>query len=261
MDEPRVLIGSPIYDGKDYCIKEHLKCVKGLDYNNYEHIIVDNSKTDKFYKELISMGVNAYRVDRGKNSREAINNSMNFVREYFLNGSYDYLFIIETDLFPDKNIIKRLLSHEKRVVGSYYVLGFKKDNIEYEKYKRLYSTGIISQDVYKECITDLQFQRACIFELDRKKHGSLGTRNISNEESYEYFGTGLRQVHGCGLGATLIRRDIIERFPFWTDSRFDGKHHDVYFYMDLHNEGIEVYIDTDVLIKHKPSRWLEVEDM
>ena len=260
MNEPKILISSPIYDKKDYCIKKHLKCIKEIDYNNYEHIIVDNSETEKFYKELKSMGVNAYHVDRGGNSRQGINNSMNFIREYFMKGDYDYMFVVETDLFPDKNIIKRLLNHKKAVVGSYYLLGFEKDDKAFEIYTHLFKIGDINRDVWMECIEGLQFQRACIFKLDRKDNGNLGTKNISKEESHEYFRTGLRQIHGCGLGATLIRRDIIGRFPFWTDSRFNNKHHDVYFYMDLHNAGEKVYVDTDVLIKHQPSRWHDVED-
>ncbi len=59
---------------------------------------------------------------------------------------------------------------------------------------------------------------------------------------------------------TDVDWDIVKRYPFWCDSRFDNKHADVYFYMNLHNDGIAVYVDTDFNIRHEPSDWHKVSD-
>jgi GT2 family glycosyltransferase len=67
-------------------------------------------------------------------------------------------------------------------------------------------------------------------------------------------------VHGMGIGCTLIRRDIFNTYMFWYDERFSEKHSDVYFYMELQNKGIPVYLDTNIIIEHYPSKWEDVKD-
>jgi len=260
MKSPRVLVAAPTYEGKDYCIHEYLEAVRNLDYNNYDHIMVDNTKGNKYARRLRKLGVNAFRVSRGANSRQAINNSMNFIREYFLNSNYDYLLVVESDLFPQRDTIQRLIGHKKAVVGSFYLLGHASDDVPFEKATQLLKHDLITKNVYHEVIKGLQPRRACLFHLDRKEDGQLGTRGVTQKETEMYFRKGLRQVHGCGMGCTLIRRDIMERFSFWTDDRYKSKHHDVYFYVQLHNEGIYAFVDTDVLIEHQPSKWDDVKD-
>ena len=260
---PRVLVASPSYYGKDYCTVKYVNNIRNLDYPNYDFIMVDNSPEDQlwYYTKLKRMGVRAFHVGRGRNSREAISNAMNKVRDYFLEHKYDYLLVIESDLFPKPDTIKRLLRFGKRVVGSYYLIGHEQDGNLYEQAVQEYNKGLISEAKLTGLISGLQPQRACIFEVDKKPNGSTGSRNITIKESVEYFNTGLRQVHGCGLGCTLIKKEIMEKFAFWTDNRFSNKHHDVYFYLDLHNAGIPVFVDTGRNIEHMPSRWESVPDM
>jgi len=265
LSNPRVLVVAPIYSGKDYCVERYVKAIENLDYDNYDHLMVDNSEEseDWFFKKLQFLvgEKNVFKVPRGDNSRVAINNAMNFAREKFLKGSYDYMLVVESDLFPPTDTITRLLSHGKAVVGSFYLLGHAEDDEPYYELLSMASKGLVTEEVFKAAAKGLQPRRACIFELDRKKDGFMGTKNVGVEATPNYYLKGLKKVHGVGLGCTLIRRDIIKRFPFWTDSRFVNKHHDVYFYMDLHNANIPVFVDTDVLIEHMPSRWSLVSDM
>lgn len=261
MGYPKVLVAAPVFDQKDYCLEKYLKHIEDIDYPNYDHIMVDNSEDDWFFKKLQFLEVESYKVNRGANSREAICNSMNFIRDYFLERDYDYLLIVESDLFVDKDVINRLLNHNKSIVGSFYLLGNKEADEPYDKALKLLQAGFITRLEFNTQVKGLQPRRACLFILDRKPTGALGTRNLAPSEGIKWFSTGLRQIHGCGLGCTLIRRDIIHRFPYWTDSRFGNKHHDVYFYMDLHQAGIKVYVDTNVLITHQPSMWDDVKDM
>ena len=261
--KPRVLVASPSYYGKDYCTKKYINAIRSLDYPNYDFIMVDNSPDDKldYFRKLKRMGVKAFRVKRGKNSREAITNAMNFVRQYFLERNYDYLLVIESDLFPEKDTIQHLMRFGKRVVGSFYLIGHEADNEYYEKARDALKNGEISELQFASFVKSIQPQRACIFEVDKKPNGMIGSRNITIEETVEYFNSGLRMVHGCGLRCTMIKREVVKQFPSWTDNRFGNKHHDVYFYLDLHNAGIPVFVDTSRNIPHMPSRWDEVEDM
>jgi hypothetical protein len=229
--ENKVLFVTPIYDKKGYCLDKYLKHIKEINYPNYDLIMIDNSKEPEFYELLLSKGIKAFRVERGNNTREAITNSMNFARHYLLERDYTHMLVTESDLFPDKEVLNRLLKHDKPVVGSYYLLGIK-------------------------------IKTACLFVKEiNKKLMRVGTRMLSQQEALDVYKTGLQRFHGCGLGCTLIKREIVERFPFWTDNRFNNKHHDTYFYMDLEVNKIPVYVDTDVLIPHQPSDWGLVEDM
>ena len=257
----KILIATPIYDKKDYCLKKHLESVKNIDYDNCHHIMVDNTDDGGVYTErLKKLGVEAYHVPRDGNSRNAIANSMNFVRDYFLKRDYDYLLVLESDLFPDKDVINRLIKTSSPVMGSFYLLGFEEDDVKLTELQKQLQLGIILEYEFKEKVRKLHPRSACIFVLDQKSSGFMGSRPITIKETQYIYQTGIKQVHGTGLGCTLIRRDIIQRFPFWTDNRYDNKHHDVYFYLDLHNAGIPVYVNTNVNIPHNPSDWMGVQD-
>jgi len=44
MKTPKILLGCPTSDYKEYCLKEYVKSVKTLDYPCYDILLVDNSK-------------------------------------------------------------------------------------------------------------------------------------------------------------------------------------------------------------------------
>lgn len=225
-----MLVAIPTYQGKDYVFHENWNCVKNFTYPNYEYVYIDNSPTPDYYYKLKRRGANVVRVPRGANSRQALCNAQNWARNKVIRDNYDYLMFVESDLLPTPDAIQRLMNAGKPVVGALYYIGH-------------------------------EIKIPCVFFLDWKGTGSsLGSRLISLREVPTFVGSGLRQVHGMGLGCTLIRGDLVKRFPFWYDERFDNKHSDVYFYMDVHNKGIPVYVDSNYVIVHKPSKWDEVKD-
>lgn len=232
MNYPKILVACPTYDGKDYIIDQWVAAVKSLDYPNFEWLIVDNSKGSSYTRKLRERGYKVVHVHRGSNSREALSNAQNLIRKKVLDEGFDYWLSLESDLLPPKDIIGRLLSHGKPVVGSVYFLG-------------------VWEGIQKP---------PCLFVLDKKNPAFMGTRMLSPKEGLEFIGHGLRPIHGCGLGCTLISKSILERFCFWTDTRFDNKHSDVYFFMELQNTGIQVFVDSDIIVNHYPSNWDLVKD-
>ena len=229
---PKVLIGITTYEGKDYIFPDCYNAVKNFDYPNYEVIVVDNSKTSAYVNKLRRKGYSKiHKIQRPKNSRDALSDSQNYIKNYFLKGNYDYLMFIESDLVPSPETLSQLINHRRQIVGATYYIGNDKLRVP------------------------------CIFVLDYKKESvSMGTRLIALNEVDSYLNTGLRKVHGIGFGCVLFRRDLMNRFSFWTDERFDNKHSDVYFYMQLQNAGIPVFIDTNHVIPHYPSKWEDVGD-
>jgi len=260
MFEKKVLIGTPIYNKKNYALKTQLRHVGNINYPNFDQVFFDNTKSDKYYYQLKEKGLKVVRVPRGKNSRDALANSMNLMFAYALEHGYDYCLILENDLYPDPEIINRLLSHNKRVVGSYYLLGLDEDEKNYQEALRLARTGLLSKQGYEELIKGLRIKVPCIFLVEKKESGMKGTRNVTRKEGLAFFNTGLRRVHGVGLGATLVDKSIMLRTSFYYDNRFESKHPDVYFFADLEDAGIPVFLDTSILVEHDPSNWGNVKD-
>lgn len=241
-------MGVTTYEGKDYIFEECIRAINRFDYpkDRIDVVIVDNSPTPAYATKLKRRGhKRVERVLRGASSREALTKSQNRIRQILLAGDYDYLLFIESDLICPTDLPKRLLSHNQRVVGSVYNIA-----------------------------RDEKFV-PCIFVNYRNEDGFLGTRplgltppDITGKKYYnpaeinEFFNdpNKLQQVHGVGFGATLIEKSIVARFPFWCDERFDDKHSDVYFYLDLQNNNVPVFVDTSVLIPHYPSDWGQVMD-
>ena len=243
-DLPRILIGVTTYEGKDYIFDRAMKHIAALDYPRFNVVVVDNSPTLNYFAKLKRRGYrDIYHISRGANSREALTNSQNKIRGIFLEGNYDYLLMIESDLLVPRDTIKRLLSWDKPLVGSVYNIGRQGQFIP------------------------------CIFLDDVKKQGFKGTRplgvkEIDGKKTYikseivEFLNRGgIQKCHGCGLGCTLIKREVIEDVgAFWCDERMTDKHSDVYFYLDCSRKNIPVYVDTTILVPHYPSAWEDVKD-
>lgn len=231
---PKILVFTPIYDAKDYCLDAFVENCSKFNYPNYEHIIIDNSKTKKYYYDLQGKlhdtGIKVYHVTRGNNSRESLARAQNFARRYFLEGDYDYLMSLESDIFAPSDTLQRLLLHNKKVVTGWYLIGTKEVKIP--------------------CIT--------IKKFNEHLH-AWGTRLLNAQEILEYTRHGLKEVAAGGMGVCLIKRGIVERFKFYYDPRFTG-HSDIYFFNDCNNNKVKVYVDTDLTCDHQFSNWMEVQD-
>lgn len=239
MNHPKVLVGITIYEGKDYVWEKFYDNIKNFSYPNYQVLIVDNTSHKKYYQKLLKRTKNnplvtVVHTERGGTSREAQARSLNIIRDECLRGGYDYFLSLESDLIPPRDIIERLISHDKPVVGCVYLIGYD--------------------------YSDSQPPRPCLFGVKKNDEGGASTFNYPPEQGFSFFGRGVVPIHGCGIGVTLISRKILERFRFWYDLNPPIKHSDVLFYMDLHNNGIQNYVDTDMIIPHYNSAWDLVTD-
>lgn len=242
MSLPKVLVGIVTYEGKDYAWDKLYNAIKSFDYPNFEVLIVDNTRGKRYYKELVKRTkkddfITVSRAERGSNSRIAHANSLNVIRDKVLNEDFDYLLTVESDLAPVSDIIQRLLSHKKDIVGCLYMIGYPNS----KSYP----------------------PQACLFKkVFNKETGAPETKRLEPEEGWGYFGSGLQPTHGCGFGTTLIKKSVLERVKFWyyLDSKVP-MHSDVLFYRDVDELGIQVFVDTDIIVQHFNSDWNKVEDI
>jgi hypothetical protein len=237
MSNPRVLVATTTYSGKHYAFKKWWKGVQDFTYPVSEFLIVDNTDDEGQYarklRRITNNKLKVIHAPRLEDSRDTLSYSQNVIRDYAVRNDYDFWMSVESDVVPPPTTIESLLRWNKPVVGGIYEIGFE------NKIGRYW----------------------CIFITDQKGNGMNGTRILQKEESAQMVDNpGLYKVHGMGIGCTLIRRDIFERFPFWTDKRFTNKHSDVYFYMDLWNNQVPVYIDTTITCEHYNSDWSLVSD-
>lgn len=237
MKWPKILIFTPIYEGKDYCLDEFLENCDGFTYENYEHIIIDNSNDggryfSKLKKKVAPYGIRVYRVKRGDTSREALARAQNRAREIFLNGDYDYLMSLESDIFPASNIMEALIWDNKEIVTGIYLIGQK------------------GKETRVPCIT---------IPWKNPKTGTWGSRLIIPDEVPEYYSKGLKEVAAGGMGCCLMEREVLEKTGFTYIPGHSG-HSDVFFFNKAARLGYKVWVDTNLLCGHKNSDWSLVTD-
>jgi len=230
-DWPRVLAFTITYNGKDYVYEEFKESLAKLDYPNVRHIWIDNSDDGGVYFEKLKAdGFETYHVERGNNSREALARSQEFARRIAVAEDYDYLLSIESDLLFSSTALYRLMARNKEVVGARYDIG--------------------PADTRLPCITISKTDP--ITKL-------VGSRLLKPEEVKDYTNKGLAIVNGCGLGFTLITKEVFTKlqFTYYPDLR---GHSDIFFHNDVWKHGWRVYCDTDVYCVHKNVPWTQVQD-
>lgn len=229
----KVLIFTPTYEGKDYCLTEFLESAKKLkeNYPNSRHIFIDNSVTPEYYLKLVGLGLDAHRVRRGNNSRESLARAQNYARKIALEEGYDYMFSLESDIFAPPETLKTLVMTGKDIVTGLYYIGDK-------------------SKIRVPCITVSKFN---------EQINAWGTRLLTMEEWPEYKNKGLKECQAGGMGCCLMHRRVLEKITFTYDPRFTG-HSDIYFFNTVKTLGFKTFVHTDIFCEHENSSWKEVKD-
>lgn len=218
-----ILIACPTYDRQKYCVEEFLERLKNV--NDYKIIFFDNSATADYSDFLRSKGFDVVYVDCGdKKGNERIAECMKFVRKFFLAKKFEYLFCLETDVLVPEDIVEKLLSRNKDIVGGLYLTEYnvthvKKDGSKYSEWE-IHPVA----EVYSP---KMNYLRPLPMEVAKK--------NI------------LARVATIGLGCTLIKRTVLEK----TDFRYEQNwSHDALFCLDAQQNGFEVFADTSIKCVH-----------
>lgn len=226
----KILIGTPHAEIKNYCLDNYVAAVKGLTYDNYKVLVVDNSDTHNNKKMIVKMGLPAIHIKRGnKSTRQLMAESSEYLRKTALSGGYDFLLHFESDIIPPPNVIERLLSHQLAVVSGMYFIGHGSES------------------------------HLMVQEIENQETGIRETINIKDGHDIKYANGKLHQVYACGLGMTLIHRSILEQIEFRYVDGIDI-HPDSFFAHDLKQMGIAQYLDGGILCKHDNMEWSKIKN-
>lgn len=227
---PKVLLASLINIIKGYCLYDWLDMVSRLTYPNLDIFLVDNSHNKKFHKGLRNLGFDVGYVDpRGKETRQYMMEGNELQRKRAIEGGYDYLFILECDIFPPTFIIEKLISQNKHVIGTTYWTGHGKD---------------------------MTMQ---LLTLDKKSESEYIGRYLSLEESLTFMDGTTKPTFASGNGCILIHRSVFEKVKFRINEKEPG-FADKFFDIDIFKMKIPNFVDTSILPEHRNMDWNIVEN-
>ncbi|MCF8360728.1 MAG: hypothetical protein K9H26_18380 [Prolixibacteraceae bacterium] len=230
-DFPKVLLGCPINVVKDYCMDQWLDMIKNLDYPNYDVYLVDNTKNKDYHKNLRQKHhLSIDWIDpANKEARLYMAESIEKIRQRAVKHDYDYLFILEVDVFPPSEIIQILMGHNVDVCGTTYWTGH-----EYESFLQLLFLQQAEEEIYVASF-------------------------VQWSEARKFFNGKLNTAFANGNGCILISNYVFRQIKFRVADN-DGGHADSFFHKDIYMLKIANFIDTTIVPFHWNSRWSSMPD-
>ena len=247
MKNIKVLVACPTYDGMDYCLDKFLNAIKNLDFQTYDILIVDNSDTEEYYSKLLKIdGIKTIRETHKKlDNRQRIVNSRNLILKYAKENSYDYILMMDQDVIPPKEIIKKLLSSEKNLISGIYLNYFAPSG----KLKILpVAWKSLTQEEFEEIKTKLKLPSFVGKNTDMRRH--LTDEEVRSGRVIE--------VIIPSAGCLLISKKVFEQITYeildlkkigFQDPNVTTTD-DIGFCMNALNGGFKIYCDTSIKCEH-----------
>ena len=228
--QPKVLVGITCSYHKEYCLEPFLQGLKELTYENKDILFVENSQHDEYFNKLKSLGLNVIKGPYYESPIKRISMSRNLLIDKAIKENYDYLFSLDQDTIPPKDVIEKLLSHNKQVTcGVYFSRTIVNNKV------------VLAPDVYK---------------VIPNSEDESGLPSMKWPDEEEILSNKLIQVVSCGAGCLLLHKDVIKKVKFREDlEQFEDRR----FCIDLYKNNIPIYCDTSVKCKHyildRPYLW------
>lgn len=222
MRYPKVLVAAPVTDLYEYCWEDFKNFLLTIDYPNYEVFLVDNSETDKFFKKIKKE--KSFKVEKIKKEgkiRDIVVKSHNIIRQKVLDEDFKYLLILDQDVIPPKDVIKKLIKHKKPAVSALF---FGHHEVGGE-------------------IMALPF--AWKFTI---AEGDWSKTHYMNE--HECFGPEqLIRIAFAGMGCILIDKEVLQKVKFRYDKSMDAWD-DRWLGHDIWENEFEMFLDNSVKCMH-----------
>jgi GT2 family glycosyltransferase len=224
---PSVLVCAPQHDSKNYCFDQWADNVNHFTYSNYDVHLVDNSTSIDNTQLIESKGFKAsYLKPNEKGVFHTMRDAHNICRELVLDGGYDFMLHLETDVIPPADIIERLMMHEKLIAGASYDINFGS-------------------------------KRQAMVQTDEPFGSHIRFRQVEmiEEDEPAFYDGSLKEVYHIGIGCILIHKNVLERVQFEYQDGMD-MHPDTFFAVRCHDEGFPIHCDTSIYCDHLNRSWI-----
>ncbi|MAG20182.1 hypothetical protein CL618_01995 [archaeon] len=218
----KILVGCPTSNHKEYCLDQYISSIKSLTYKN-DILLIDNSENKDYYKKIKEKGIPVIKDKYRETARDRIIHSRNILRRLVLDNGYDYLFSLEQDVIPPKDVIERLLSHKKDIISGVY-------------YKKIYIT--VKDKEYTKIVP-------LLWKITKEDKEKKLMTYITDEE----LQTSLLNIDMCGLGCLLIHRNVLEKVKFRYEKQ-EKSFDDTWFCKDAIKNNFKIYTDPTLKCKH-----------
>lgn len=219
----KILIGVVTANIKDYCWSSFKTQLNYLISKGFDVYIVDNSKMQ------MSRPYPMKWVKPNNVPQLTTMNCMNELRDYFLKGSWDKLWILESDVFINDEGIERLLNMKGDVCNLTYPMRLQRF------------------DRYSLCVQSTIANHSLMITPEESK--SLIGNGVIELGKFQHHG---KIVTHSGYGCTLIDRKVLEQIKFRTDKSGDKyPFPDSYFHKDVNSKGFVNLLDTDYICEHR----------
>jgi len=237
----KILVATPTYDGMEYCFEEFLEHLKNIDSEDFDILIMDNSRTKKFFRKIRKIPIIKVIYDETKEERnmDRLISSRNKIIEYAIEKDYDYLLMMDSDVIVPPNILKKLLNNEKDICSGLY--------FNYTKVKKEFKFLPV-------CYRKLEEKYYPVYEkFFPKANMKMFSRQMSLTEakSGELFEVSVPSAGCLFLSRKALnsgaRYGMIKRF----EKEFKETTDDIKFFRELRDSGFKLYCDTSIICNHK----------
>jgi hypothetical protein len=230
----QILIATPTADVKNYCTEQWLLHLNSLTYiAGFTVILVDNTpdkgENISYLNSLISslpLKYKAWAVGATFSKKASLFERMaashqacaNFAIEY----KFKYLLHLESDIFPESNVIEKLLENGKKVCGAIY---YRDAGVN----RRL----MIQRHIYRA-------------------YNNIKSDSLKPSDDVTFIDGKTKEVAHVGLGCVLINTSIFDKIKF-RFKKGSTMSVDSYFAEDCMRAGIKIYADTSLICRHEDS--------
>ncbi|MBR9702932.1 hypothetical protein GOV10_02770 [Candidatus Woesearchaeota archaeon] len=211
----KVLVGTPTTSDKSYALARYLYVLKNLTYD-CDVLLIDNSEDPEYSALIEQYGISVLRTPHMDNPYEQLILARNTLRKRAIEGGYDYLLSLESDVIPSLDIVEKLLRHKKDYVTAYM------DNYI------LLPNKIKKMPVIRREFSDTPGRYYDLTEEERQEGDLI-------------------EIGRAHLGCTLISTEALKKVEF----RHDEWQYDDYLLCDdLRAAGYKLFCDTTIDIFH-----------
>jgi len=267
-----ILIAVNTYDGHQYCREDFVKNLKEIQkYSGADVAIFYNGRQMPWgFDGWPIVYYEPSEFDNGISILCAKNNQM---RDYFLNGKWSHMLMLESDIIPPIDVVNRLYSyHKDTVTAMYFIKTLMKDMVNMP----IESTWNVldNETMQTKIITIPKGDNIMVIaqKFIPAIWGFFDGKSRIWEMEDAFPQRGLVRIYSAGIGCVLMKRIVLEKcgnFEIRDISEEIQNFTDFLYYKKIHDNGFQAFVDTNTICKHEhydfdsfvKRRWFDTKTM